>query len=446
MNGAERHRNGGLRKVCGCSRRTWPKCPHSWYLNFKPKGGPSYRLSLDKECGKHLDSKSDAEKQADRIRGEIRDGTFRAPLPLPDRLTLRQLMKAYTEHLAIKRPTRTDVDVWHAAQILRTMVPAVTGELRMFGDWLVRDVKAGTLEEYRAARIAPGGGPVAVNRNLGFLSAMWNWALEHEYVQVTPFKKGTKTVVRKTRELPRSRRLENGEDAKLLAACGPHLRAAVEAAIETGCRQGELLSLQWWQVRGDPPSDVVLPAAKTKTRQDRVVPVSTRMRAILEMRRLAPDGKEHPADAYVFGNEIGQRVKTIGTAWDNAVLRAHGATVERDKETHALTPACRVALRAINLHFHDLRREAGSRWLEGGVSIHVVSKWLGHSNVSQTSTYLATTATGEADAMKRYEVSRAALQKFATGSKTEGRKPPRTAKRHDRKPNETAVGHEPTIM
>jgi integrase len=329
---------------------------------------------------------------------------------------------------------------------MRTMVPAVTGELRPFADWLVCNVKASALEEYRSARLAAAGGPVAVNRNLGFLSAMWNWALEHDHVEGTPFKRGTKTVVRKTQELPRSRRLEAGEDAPLLAACGVHLRGLIEAAIETGCRQGELLSLQWWQVRGDPPAEIVLPAVKTKTRQDRTVPVSTRMRAILEMRRLAPNGTEQPPDAYVFGNEIGQPVKTIGTAWDNAVLRSHGVTVARAKDTHGLTPDARAALRSVNLHFHDLRREAGSRWLEGGVPIHVVSKWLGHTNVAQTSTYLATTATTEADAMKRYEARQAALQKLATGSKTGGRKSPRTAEGRERRLNKTAVGREPTIM
>jgi hypothetical protein len=55
------------------------------------------------------------------------------------------------------------------------------------------------------------------------------------------------------------------------------------------------------------------------------------------------------------------------------------------------------------LHFHDLRREAGSRWLEGGVPLQVVRDWLGHANVSQTSTYLSSTSEGEYEAMRRFE-------------------------------------------
>src|SRR5437762_3516622 len=54
-------------------------------------------------------------------------------------------------------------------------------------------------------------------------------------------------------------------------------------------------------------------------------------------------------------------------------------------------------------NFHDLRREAGSRWLEGGVPLQVVRDWLGHANVSQTSTYLASTSEGGFEAMRRFE-------------------------------------------
>jgi hypothetical protein len=72
-----RHRNRGLRKICNCPRRTWAKCPHSWHFNFKPKGGPSYRFSVDSEAGKRIEAKGDAEGLADGWRTQIRAGTFR---------------------------------------------------------------------------------------------------------------------------------------------------------------------------------------------------------------------------------------------------------------------------------------------------------------------------------------------------------------------------------
>jgi integrase len=108
-----------------------------------------------------------------------------------------------------------------------------------------------------------------------------------------------------------------------------------------------------------------------------------------------------------------------------------------------LSAASRAALRAIDLHFHDLRREAGSRWMDGNVPIATIQRWLGHSNVSQTSTYLAGTSTSEHDAMARYE---AALRRLATNTETASKKRARTTTTRDRKLNKTAVRDNPSIM
>src|SRR5713226_2396652 len=43
------------------------------------------------------------------------------------------------------------------------------------------------------------------------------------------------------------------------------------------------------------------------------------------------------------------------------------------------------------LHFHDLRHEAGSRKLEAGWPLHAVSRWLGHTKLTATDTYLNAT-------------------------------------------------------
>ena len=53
---------------------------------------------------------------------------------------------------------------------------------------------------------------------------------------------------------------------------------------------------------------------KAKTRTERIIPVSTRLAATLEMRRVRRDGKEHPPEAYVFGDETWQRIKSVKTA------------------------------------------------------------------------------------------------------------------------------------
>jgi hypothetical protein len=52
---------------------------------------------------------------------------------------------------------------------------------------------------------------------------------------------------------------------------------------------------------------------------------------------------------------------------------------------------------------------AGSRWVDPGQPLHQVQAWLGHTNISQTSTYLAVTDTGADEAMAKFDRLRAAL-------------------------------------
>ena len=426
-----RHDNKGLRKLCGCARRSWAKCDHPWHFNFKPPHGrppadwlaetgrdgrprdpqkwPGYRFSLDAHFGRAIRSKTEAEALADDLRVAMRAGTFGATAPARDTLTVGQLLDTYTAEVLAKRAggVRPN-DTYQFNAVRRPLVRLPTGESRPFESWLVADVSAGALELVRAAlltvsvvkhehRVTKTGGPTAANRGLRCLRTVFNWAVRVGYVDASPFKRGSETIVKLTREARRTRRLHEGEAERVLPACGPHLRAVVECALETGMRRGEILGLKWADVqlaRGE----IRLAPAATKTRTGRTIPISARLRAVLELRRLDPAGEPHPATAYVFGNEIGQRVGSIKTAWNAACRRAGIA----------------------DLHFHDLRREAGSRWLDAGVPLQVVRDWLGHTSVAQTSTYLATTLHAQHEAMRRFDERRLALQRIATEGDTGG--------------------------
>ena len=105
----------------------------------------------------------------------------------------------------------------------------------------------------------------------------------------------------------------------------------------------------------------------------------------------------------MFG-ELGERLGSIKKAWETAVLKAHG--VKPEWVGGKLSAACRERLRRIDLHFHDLRREAGSRWHEGGFQLHEVRDLLGHANVSQTDTYLSARIVGLQEAMRRFDATR----------------------------------------
>jgi integrase len=189
-------------------------------------------------------------------------------------------------------------------------------------------------------------------------------------------------------ETERTRRLEPGEEDALLVHAGPRLRGLIVAALSTGCRLGELLTLTWGQVRRDEKGQarqLVLPAAKTKTNRNRVIPVGARLRAELEMRRQDPNGKDYPATAAVFGEVTGEPIASIAKPWDVACRRA-GIS---------------------GLHFHDLRREFGCRLIESGAGLHDAREFLGHANISTTSRYLRASALSLEKAITRLDRAQA---------------------------------------
>jgi integrase len=122
---------------------------------------------------------------------------------------------------------------------------------------------------------------------------------------------------------------------------------------------------------------------------------------------------------YVFGDEAGLKVANVKRAWETAVLKAHSHTPAWTKTSKGLMAVSRDALDAIDLHFHDLRHEAGSRLLEAGWPLHHVQEMLGHANVSQTSTYLNATRVGLQESMRRFDESASRCNPVASNTQTD---------------------------
>ena len=119
---------------------------------------------------------------------------------------------------------------------------------------------------------------------------------------------------------------------------------------------------------------------------------------------------------------MGGPVGSARRAWQTAVLKAHGHTPSwiwtrkkgpNEKGSTNLSPESKAAYRAIDLHFHDLRHEGGSRLIEGGWPVHHVQHMLGHASLQQTSTYLNTTLHGLHQSMRTLEQSRPACTSLA---------------------------------
>ena len=130
----------------------------------------------------------------------------------------------------------------------------------------------------------------------------------------------------------------------------------------------------------------------------------TRLATVLDMAKVDRARREYPPSAFVFG-ALGEQVANPKKAWETCVLRAHGhepAWIRRG----TLSEASSTALAAIDLHFHDLRHGAGCRWLEQGWPIHHVQEMLGHSNPSQTRTYLHASELGLQESTRRFDAQR----------------------------------------
>ena len=157
----------------------------------------------------------------------------------------------------------------------------------------------------------------------------------------------------------------------------------------------------------------------------------------MELRRLDPNGEPFQAGCFAFGNLVGQQVKHVTRAWYAAVRRAHGHT-----PTYA---DCRAALADIDLHFHDLRCEPGSRWMDGGIPLGTIQRWLGHKSISHTSTSLKGTPASDHDALRQYQDRLASLQQPATPAWKGGRKSPPAAKRREEMLNKSTGSRQSAI-
>jgi integrase len=352
------------------------------------RGGRHYRIGLDREIGRHVESKSEAETEAARIRIAIDEGTFRSTQETASvagaPLTFRSFADIWMERRG-RQLVSGPIDVYRLKTIC-AFVLLSTG--CSFGDKAVEQITVDDIETFRDARRSKGLSAVSINHDLRLLRKMFNWAVRKEYLARSPFKIGSEPAISLEREIPRHKRFESPDiEEKLLEASDPYLRGVITAMLDTACRPGEILSLQWQNVSLE-RRELTIRAEKEKTRRERVIPISSRLMAILEMRRHDPAGRQLSPQAYVLGDELGKRrpLKRVGEAWTKAAAKA-GLT---------------------DFQLRDLRHEAGSRFDEAGVPIVYVSNMLGHSNLSTTSRYLNINRRGLHLAMQKFEESRRA--------------------------------------
>jgi len=437
-------KNDGLQKCCACGRKRWSECPHSWYLRWTPPGKKRLQVKIDTYVGKHITARKEAAEIVVEIKTKVYAGTFSEPpaspptTPLVDApMTTTRLGELYFAAARNKRtgkPLKQSEHYRWAQLIATSIVRPSNGATTTVGEIPAAAVTSHDIEAFKQVHAEPHtvaiadsrgkryeslrGGTVSTNRILGRWSAVCAWAVRVGHLDTTPFKRGGVTVVEHYGEQARDRRLDEGELDQLLAIAPENMRDLIEVAVGTACRKGELLALRWYQVRFT-TGEIALDAKQTKNGKARVVPMLARVREILERRRIGPDGELFGPMVYVFGNTVGEQLTDIATAWTTVRLRAAGFTgVLRDPKKRRLTPEARLALKTYNLKFHDLRREAGSSFVDDGMDPRAVQTFLDHASLATTTRYLRLSQKALHNEARRVDERRAERTAGKTAGKT----------------------------
>ncbi len=264
---------------------------------------------------------------------QLREGDFRDTRKA-HRLLIRDLIDGYTSAIA-SRLRSADTTALRLARFRRDL-----------GAYTLETLTRARIAEWRDARLAEGAAAATVTRELGILSSVISYARKDLGVEV---ENAAGLVRRPPATRGRDRRLESGEEQRLLEALGdragdvqgtkrsgayrvgtrnPWMQPLVRFAVETAMRQGELLTLRWDNVDLEARTAYL---ENTKNGDPRTVPLSSRAVAVLEALPRSPAARVFPLTA-----------QAVKLAWSRACKRAG---IE-------------------NLHFHDLRHEATSRLAE----------------------------------------------------------------------------------
>ena len=329
---------------------------HSWQARVRRHGASIART---------FDTRAAAEHWARQVEAAMDLGRFQAPSH-DDMPTLAEALERYGKEVTRwKRSAQreyTRIRMWQRDPLAKRPLNAI---------------RPADLAAWRDRRLADGRATNTVRLDLALISHLYRVAeLDWGY-------EGLRNPARAIRMPPpsraRNRRLRRCEEALLLKLArsyeNPELLAAIRLAIETGMRQGEILSLQWEHVDLD-HRVAWLPV--TKNGESRAVPLSRK--AVRALARLArAKGLRPPLRGEVFEyTGAGFRL-----TWSRLLRRARRA---HEDQCHARGEPADPAMFA-DLRFHDLRHEATSRLFEKGLNTMQVAAVTGHKTLTMLRRY-----------------------------------------------------------
>lgn len=281
--------------------------PYQWEARIRKRGYPT-------TC-KTFETKADAEKWAKDIETQMGQNVF-VSTKESEQYTLGECLGRYIEeYIPRLKDAKRETDRARALQ------------RRSIAHRIMASIRAKDIADFRREREAEGVSGNTVRLDFALLSKLFNYARSDwgmENLQ-NPVKLAAKPKPAKGRE----RRLEQGEEEKLLKAASPVFRPIILFALETAMRREEIASLQWGNIDFIRRCALV---ADTKNSESRTVPLSP---AAIEILENIP--RQEHSDS-VFG-------------------------VSKDFITDNMKQV-RAKAQIEDLRFHDLRHEATSRFFE----------------------------------------------------------------------------------
>jgi integrase len=233
---------------------------------------------------------------------------------------------------------------------------------------MLAKLSSSAVATYRDARLSQVA-PATVVRELSLMQTAietanreWGIPLPHNPVALV-----RRPIVRNDRK----RRLDPGEEARLLVAAqagrSDWVGPVIVIAIETGMRRSELLALTWADVD---LSARVAHVRHSKNGESREVPLSMRSIQVLQLLQQKQGKCGHN-----------------GANNGNFVFPFNAAAVRLTFER------VRVRAGALDLRFHDLRREGITRFIERGLNLIEASAISGHRDLRMLKRYVVPSRT-----------------------------------------------------
>ena len=307
--------------------------PSQWEARIRKKGRPVTSRTFETRAG--------AERWAKEIESEMDRGVY-VSRKAAESTTLREALERYIEE-CLPRLAHYEANIYRLRRLQR----------RALADKYMAAIQGKDIADYIKEREAEGVGGNTIRLELAFLSRLFNLAIRDWGMGslANPVSQVSRPKTPKGRE----RRLEEGEEERLMAVVSPEMRNIINLALETAMRREEIANLRWSRIDLERRTATLY---ETKNGETRTTPLSPMALDILRNLKAESGGRE-----------------------DRVFTQSPSAI------TQAMRRACKNAGLA-DLHFHDLRHEATSRLFENtDLDLMEIRSITGHKTLQMLARY-----------------------------------------------------------